>query len=398
MAVDSLHEKVLLPVSTAELERRWAAVRDRMTEHRIDFVVAQNGNDYLGGYVKWLTDEPAMHSYPISVILPLSDEMTTVCHGSSDPALAAPPEWALRGVRKRISTPVMQSLNYAACQDAELVAAELKRFTNARICLVNEAAMSAGFSRTLRQTLTSAEFVDITDEIDEIKAIKSEEEIERIRENALMHDEAMKACFDAIAPGVREFEIAAAGRNRCMMLGSEQHIVFVASAAPGTPLPFNMPHAMNRRVRKGDQVGILIEANDPSGFYTHLSRIACLGAIPDELQHHHEIALEAQNLSLGLIRPGADPVEILRRNNEFLESHGLPGETRVYAHGQGYDMVERPSFQPGETMRIAANMNIAVHPAANGKRASALLTDNYIVTETGVSECLHRTPKKLFSL
>lgn len=395
---EKLKEKVTAPISTAELERRWRAVSDRMNEHRVDFIVAHNHNDYLGGYVKWFTDEPAMHCYPISVIFPVDDDMTTVCHGSSDPRFAAPPEWALRGVKKRMSTPVMPSLNFAATLDAELIAEELSAYPRARICMVNEDAMSAGFSRVLRQRLTNVDFVDITDEIDLIKAIKSEEEIDRIRHNAWLHDEALKACFDVLEPGIREFEVAAAGRNRSMMLGSEQHIVFVASAPPGTPIPFNMPHAMNRRIDKGDQVNILVEVNDASGYYTHLSRIAVLGEIPDELQEHYDIVIEAQNLSLGLVKPGADPVDILRSNNEFLESKGLPGETRVYAHGQGYDMVERPSFQPGETMKIAANMNIAVHPAANGKRASAISTDNYIVTDSGVSECIHATPKKIFSL
>jgi Xaa-Pro aminopeptidase len=394
----TLSEKVISPISDAELQRRWRATRERMRENRVDFVIASNREDYLGGYVKWLTDEPAMHCYPISVILPLEDEMTTVAHGSSDPAKASPPEWALRGVRKRISTPVMPSLNFAAALDAELVADELSRYPNARICLVNEDAMSAGFSRVLRDRLRSATFVDVTDEIDLIKAIKSDEEIERIKVNAWLHDETLKACFAAIAPGVREYEVAAAGRMRALQLGSEQQIVFVASAPVGTPLPFNMPHAMNRRINAGDQIGVLVEVNDASGYYTHLSRIAVLGEIPDELQEHHEIALAAQKHSLDLVRPGADPVEILLANNEFLESHGFPGETRIYAHGQGYDMVERPSFQPGETMKFAANMNIAVHPIAIGKRASAILTDNYIVTENGVGPCIHQTPKKVFSL
>lgn len=391
-------EKVISPISDAELQRRWHATRERMRENKIDFVIASNREDYLGGYVKWLTDEPAMHCYPFSAILPLQDDMITVAHGSSDPAKASPPEWALRGVKKRISTPVMPSLNFAASLDAEIIAEELSQYANARICLINEDAMAAGFSRILRDRLRSAIFVDITDEIDEIKAIKSEEEIERIKVNAWLHDETLKACFDAIAPGVREYEVAAAGRLRALQLGSEQQIVFVASAPAGTPLPFNMPHAMNRRIEAGDQIGVLVEVNDASGYYTHLSRIAVLGDIPDELQEHHEIALAAQKYSLDLVKPGADPVEILRANNDFLESRGLPGESRIYAHGQGYDMVERPSFQPGETMKIAANMNIAVHPIAVGKRASAILTDNYIVTESGVGPCIHKTPKKIFSL
>lgn len=71
-------------------------------------------------------------------------------------------------------------------------------------------------------------------------------------------------------------------------------------------------------------------------------------------------------------------------------------ETRLYAHGQGYDLVERPSFQKGETMKIKAGMNIAPHPAILTKEATAIVCDNYIVTETGVSECLHKIPKEIF--
>ena len=61
-------------------------------------------------------------------------------------------------------------------------------------------------------------------------------------------------------------------------------------------------------------------------------------------------------------------------------------------------MVERYSFQPGETVKIALGMNIWIQPAAAGKDAFAMITDNYIVTESGVSECIHRTLKKIFTV
>lgn len=58
-------------------------------------------------------------------------------------------------------------------------------------------------------------------------------------------------------------------------------------------------------------------------------------------------------------------------------------------------LVERPFFQPGETMKIKTGMNIAPHPAIS-KKGTAGICDNYIVTETGVSECLHKMPKNIF--
>ena len=395
MDSDLLKEKVFSPISTGELERRWKATREVMKEKGVDFLLIQNNNDYLGGYVKWFTDMPAVHCYPVAVIFPLADEMTTIWHGSSDPALAGPPAWLLRGVKKRLSTPIMLSLNFTCTFDAEKVVEELKGYKNCRISLVNEGAMTAGFSQYVRDHLAGATFVDITDEIDEIKAVKSQEEIDRIKESAHLHDEAMKACFEAIKPGVREFEVAAMGRLRCRMLGSEQQFILIGSAPPGNPFAYNSIHAMNRELKDGDQIGILIEAIDAAGYYTHLHRIACIGKIPEELQEHFEVAKEAQKVTLDMLKPGADPLEMLEANNAFLRSRGYPEETRLYAHGQGYDLVERPAFQPGETMKIKAGMNIAPHPAVLSKKATAIICDNYIVTETGVSECIHRFPRKI---
>ena len=42
--------------------------------------------------------------------------------------------------------------------------------------------------------------------------------------------------------------------------------------------------------------------------------------------------------------------------NNKLVSYGLQPETRLFAHGQGYDLVERPAFFKGETMKVKENM------------------------------------------
>lgn len=97
MSGDLLEERVMHPISLAELERRWMAVREAMKAREVDFLLIQNNNDYLGGYVKWFTDMPAVHAYPVAVIFPREDEMTTFWHGSSDPKEAGPASWLLRG-------------------------------------------------------------------------------------------------------------------------------------------------------------------------------------------------------------------------------------------------------------------------------------------------------------
>jgi Xaa-Pro aminopeptidase len=397
MDSDLMKELVIDPISTAELERRWKATRQAMKDDGIDFLIIQNDDDYLGGYIKWFTDVPAFERYPVTAIFPVSDEMTYISHGPSDPKKVVPAAGLLRGVKKRISNPIMLSVHYTCAYQAEAVVEELKGYKNCRVSFVNEGAIPAGFTQYVREHLTGVAFVDITDKIDHIKAIKSPEEIERIRYTAYMHDRAMKACIEAIEPGIREFEIAALAKFKCAMMGSPQHFALMGSSPAGTAFPKNNPiHAMNRQLKYGDQLGLLIEAAGSSGLWTHLFRIICIGKKTDELQKNFEVAKELQTVTAGMLKPGADPIEIIDAANEFLRSRGYPEETRLFAHGQGYDLVERPSFQPGETMKIEAGMNIGIHPSIVSEKACGRICDNYIVRETGPAECLSETAREIF--
>jgi hypothetical protein len=85
-------------------------------------------------------------------------------------------------------------------------------------------------------------------------------------------------------------------------------------------------------------------------------------------------------------------------NNEYLKKHGFAEERRIYAHGQGYEMVERPALDLFETMEIKANMNIVVHPEALSAKGRGWVCENYIVREHGEPELLHETPQKIYSV
>ena len=79
--MEPLSERLQTPISTAELERRWAAVRAAMEREKIDVLLMQNNNDYMGGYVKYFTDLPATNGYPLTVVFPRDDLMTLVSQG-----------------------------------------------------------------------------------------------------------------------------------------------------------------------------------------------------------------------------------------------------------------------------------------------------------------------------
>ena len=77
-AMSNSTSRVLNAVSTAELERRWRAVRDAMRAPGIDALVVQNSSDWVGGMVRWFTDIPATNGYPRTVIFHADGTMTVI--------------------------------------------------------------------------------------------------------------------------------------------------------------------------------------------------------------------------------------------------------------------------------------------------------------------------------
>jgi len=396
--MDDEKEILTQSISDQELERRWREVRRGMKEKGIDFLLMQNDNEWLGGYVRWFTDVPARNAQPHTVIFPLDDEMTTITHGGKPPGDMGPPAWILRGVKRRLTAPFFRTAAFTHSYDAELAVNVLRAKKKTKIGIVGKGTMSAAFYEYLLTNLPESTFVDAASLVDGIKAIKSDEEIGLIRKTAALQDEAIEYAKKAIRPGRRDFEIIADIIHYVTDLGSEEQLVLGGSGPLGQPVPIRKRHFQNRRLREGDQFSLLIEVNGPGGMYTEIGRIFCVGKVPSELRDAQEIAREIQQATLKLVRPGADPTEIWQANNELLAKKRFLPETRAYAHGQGYDLVERPLIRDDEPMKLQEGMNITVHPTVGTDRVWVWVCDNYLITKSGTSPCLHKTPQEIFSV
>ena len=384
-------------ISTQELERRWKAVRQAMKEKKLDFLVTQCSTDFLGGYIRWFTDIPTTNNYTATLIFPREEEMTTIWHGAQPPADPSPFAWVARGIKQRLSMPALPSLEYSTLWQAEKAVEALSKYKNCRIGLVGMGFITAAFYKHITNHLSSsAQFEEVTDFIDEIKAIKSDEEIECIKEAAAIQEATFEYVIRRLHAGMREYHVYMDIRKKVTELGGEQGIVSVGSAPPGTPCTFHHLHYCNRMIEYGDQVHFMIETNGPSGIYSETMRTACIGKVPNELAEQYELVLQAQKVTQDMLKPGAAPEEIFEANNAFMRKYGYPEERRIYSHGQGYDLVERPSLNPGEKMKIKARMNIAIHPTIASEKASAQVCDNFIVQEKGEAVRLHTAAHKIY--
>jgi Xaa-Pro aminopeptidase len=393
----NLDDRRITRISVQELERRWKLVREHLQDRGLGALVIQNQRDFTGGYVKWFTDVPAY--YPRTVVFHASDLMTVVEHGAAGRRRSLGGTDADNpGIGEVLTTSAFPSVQYTQTYDAQVVAEVLGHRGYRKIGFVGAAGMPNGFVSHLTESLSSAEISDETEFLDRAKAIKSDEEITLIRKAARMQDAVFSKVLSRIKPGMRDTEVSALAQYEGQLLGSEQGIFLGMSAKLGQPAFFAQRHFQGRTIRAGDHISLLIENNGAGGFYTELSRTIVLGKASQEVIDGFEIVKEAQAHTLRKLKPGASCNEVFLAHNEFMKRKGVPPESRVYSHSQGYDLIERPLIRSDESMHLEKGMNMSVHPAYATSSMFAHICDNYLVEEDGVSECLHTTPKQIFEL
>ena len=393
-----LDDRKLSRISLGELERRWKLVREHMLSRGLDALIAQNAKDFTGGYARWFTDIPA--GYPQTVVFHASDRMSVVEHGPEGKRRDLRGSDADRpGVGEIFTTAAIPSVTFTQSRDAEIVCALLRSRDCHHIGLVAPSAMPHGFVAGIENYFSGkAKISDETEFIDRVKAVKSPEEIVLIRKTAEMQDAVFSKVLAQVRPGMRDADVAALAQYEGQLLGSEQGIFLGASAAIGKPSAFVQRHFQGRTFRENDYFPLLIENNGVGGYYCELARTIVLGKASQELIEATEAMKEAQAHTVKQLKPGASCRDIFTSHNEFMTRKGLPTETRLYAHAQGYDLVERPIIRSDETLTLESGMNMAVHPSYASSSLFSVVCDNFMIESDGPSHSLHKTPAKIFEV
>jgi Xaa-Pro aminopeptidase len=397
--MNDMAERLISPISTAELERRWSAVRSAMAERGIDVLVMQNSNEFSGGYVKWFTDLPSGNGTMTTVIFPKDDLMTIVAPGPFG-VDAKPPagDPVRRGVKRFLASPNFMGASYTTALDNDNVEKALAEFSGATIGLVAQGSIGHALGQHLKQgKLGNATYVDATEQVDQIMVIKSDEEIALIRATAQLQDRAMQAAFDAIKPGMRDIEVTAVAEHTTRVAGAEYGLLMGASSLIGQAVMIQPRHLQNRVIREGDQFVLLVETTGPGGFFCELGRTCVLGKATQSMKDEFAFAFAAQQFTAAMLKPGAPCADVWNSYNDFMVKNGRPKENRLYCHGQGYHLVERPLVRFDETMRLAARMNIAAHPMYHSKDTYTWICDNFLIGEHG-AERLHAFPQQIVEL
>ena len=254
--------------------------------------------------------------------------------------------------------------------------------------------------------LPGAYFVDITSLLEELAALKSEEELAAIRRCEAVARQGFEAARSAIHPGATEAEVAAATLGELLRAGyaapGARHVLpFVhVMSGPRAALAyraFNL--TSNRRIESGDPVTVQMEVS-VNGYWAELTRAFFAGAISDEWRRALAACQEAQRAALALIRPGASAREVDGAARRVMEQTGFgPAFKHGLGHGFGFQAINHsavPVLHPASNATLQAGMVHNMEPAVYLEGKGGLrLNDNVAVHEDGPELLSQELPRDL---
>jgi Xaa-Pro aminopeptidase len=233
--------------------------------------------------------------------------------------------------------------------------------------------------------------------VEDLRAVKDEDEIALIRAGAQFCDAIYAWLAEEGLAGRQEGEVAWAIEQKARELGAAgpSFPPIVASGA-NSALPHAVPGALEieRSTLVVLDLGTLVD-----GYCSDCTRTFATGPSEPQMMDVYETVLRAQEAALALVRPGQDCQEVHETARRVIGEAGY-GEyfNHGTGHGVGIDMHEEPRFRNGFGGTLEPGNVVTVEPGVYlPGRFGVRIEDLVLVTDDG-HDVLTQFPKSLLSV
>lgn len=337
-------------LSLAERDRRWDQIRKKMLLNGFDCLLLW-GNDafYDMGMVNFRYLTHVGSKLGGLAIFPVEGEPVVFCN----PPHMNIPVSAYRHTQEWVS-------DIRANVGVPAVAETLREmgYEKARIGVVSFGSVLAGHTlpyaghTRMMGLLPQAEFVEATPLLDEMRLIKSPEEIHMLEIAGGIARKTIEALIQSARPGVKECEVYADMVRAQIANGSEAQIFNLLASGPmegGDPDAHkHLLHGIEqpitpttRPLANGDIVICEFHSNY-GGYLTATEFTVCIGKAPPQIRKIHQASMESQRACIDQMRPGATLRSVWEAARAPVEKAGLDF-VELGFHGHGMASPEFPT-------------------------------------------------------
>lgn len=382
-------------LSVPERDNRWARVRALMDRDGLDAILALNNSanmDQSNGNGRYLSSIGG-NGAQVSVVFPRHGEVTAVTGPVPTPDYWLQYQEWVTDIRTSFftSTPVIvERLKELDLEGGRIGIAGLSgvaREPDGTVCL--------GTFTALQTELPHAEFVNATLLMDEVRFVKSDEEITLLQRGV----QCVEAAFDVLdreaTAGAPESWVYAQMMASMIEKGAEPNQLLLMAA--GSPLPPVATMLPSVRPLGRDDV-VMIEADAKWGGYLGHSTTTVWVDKPDDVDRAMaELQVEATQKCWDALRPGAMLGDFAALCADVAAGSGFECQPIMHSRGTGLDapvLVARARDDRTKNWAVEENSVFIVKPrvtSRDGKR-KVIWGDTVVVTQDGAQRLGSRPP------
>ncbi|MCX6339992.1 MAG: Xaa-Pro peptidase family protein [Candidatus Aureabacteria bacterium] len=255
------------------------------------------------------------------------------------------------------------------------------------------ASLSYGSYREMKRALSGAcRLYPAGAMVERLRMLKDKEEIALILRLARMTDNVLSCCLGEIRAGMTEREVETRLEYNARTAGADA-LAFRPIVASGSRAA--MPHYRCSRYRLSRGKPLLIDFGlEVGGYNSDLTRTFQLGKLTKRYREIYGIVLEAQQLALKEIRPGAAASSVDACAREHIASRGFERHFgHGLGHGLGLEVHEAPRLNRKSLETLEAGMVCTVEPGIYMPGWGGVRIEDMVLVEAGGCRVLTSSAK-----
>jgi Xaa-Pro aminopeptidase len=256
-----------------------------------------------------------------------------------------------------------------------------------------ESLMPSYQSEYLKDKFPNATFINGDQAFLDMRLIKSEEEVRRIKKSTEISEKAILSMIEASHEGVSDIELLQIARRTIIDTGAEGWDHLTMNLGPSDPEAPGVGNTMKSGELNRFDIGTIWK-----GYVSDVSRELVIGQIPDGAEEIMERLIQVQEYCQDNIQPGLQMKELYTNASKFHKSLTKRGRCFITGHSIGLECEETHLFSPIKKLDrpFEENMVLDIEIWQNYKSQGLIgIEDCYRITKSSC-ERLSSLDKNIF--
>ena len=328
-------EKPIIPTfSLEERDRRWNLLRQEMRTadlHALISLPNEGHWDQFGADTRYMTQIGGTQT-EVGAVLPVEGEVTAIVRGANEIewwGLAQ--DWVkdIRPSRRSYGEPVIERLKEIRAERVGVVGL-------AGLVRAPEGIVPWGTFEKIRAVLPTVKFENATDLMQQVRSVKSAEEVVFIEKAAEIIGKAIDVLIEHVKVGVRENELIAEMLREIVYQGGEP-ITMMLFGTGGPEVPWAQRVFTTRELKAGDLINTEVEGKY-AGYIAQALQPISLGPKPQQLEKIFAETKIIFDRMLKILKPGVTFGEVVQFYQDEVQAAGYePDGALMHGRGLGED-------------------------------------------------------------